>query len=169
MVIRADILEIRGFSIRQQLNANFQVESRLRGRPAPLTVTHIHIKGCSIIEICIIYESRQPLQCVQPTCDWETHNTRPSLSLPIRCQLYSSSPQKRRHVFIHLTQATFTHHIMMQRQTHTQEKESELHTAYASAGYWPTPDSKLQAAFEGKSRVVVKDVGGVCSTSQITQ
>lgn len=35
-----------------------------------------------------------------------------SLTLPIRCQLYSyqlcGSLQKRRHVFIHLTQATFT-------------------------------------------------------------
>lgn len=85
----------------------FTVGCGSRGGPPTPTLCHTHAyqSPCSIIEICIIHESFKSFLHV-------TARLSLSLALPIRCQLYSYQLcgflQKRRHVFIHLTQATFT-------------------------------------------------------------
>lgn len=151
-------------------------ESRLQGGPGPLTVTHIHIKGCSIIEICIIYESCQPSQCVQPTCDWETHTSLShSLSpykMPAVQQLQLVQLPAEEQARVHPSDSSYIHTTKWCRDkrthTHRREREKAPHCTYTSAGHLPTLDLKLQAAFQGKSRVVPIDFGAWC-TLQTTQ
>lgn len=131
------ILEVRVHLTAEK--CQLTADSGLRGWHPSLSATHMHIKGCGIIEICIIHEL---FQCVESTCDWETHNLSLSLyKMPAVRLLTVRLPAEEQQARVHPSDPSYIHTTKWCWNTHTYthtektKKEWEILDIYSISAF----------------------------------